>query len=94
MALAFSLIGMGEVLLLVTPFLENKINSPFRQRWHLVLACLALLATLAYSFVEDFRLGFDPMMRGYYVFVLSLVLITASAGLRFMTGHNNNPSAP
>lgn len=89
MALAFSLIGMGEVLLLVTPFFENKINSPFRQRWHLVLACLALFATLSYSFVEDFRLGIDPLMRGYYVFVLSLVLITASSGLRFMTGRDS-----
>ena len=89
LALAFSLIGMGEVLLLVTPFFENKINSPFRQRWHLVLACLALFATLSYSFVEDFRLGIDPLMRGYYVFVLSLVLITASSGLRFMTGRDS-----
>jgi len=94
MATAFSLIGMGEILLLVTPFFENKINSAFRQIWHLMLACLAFFATLSYSLVEDFRLGVDPMMRGYYVFVLSLVLIVVSSDLRFMIGRNERPSMP
>ena len=92
MAIAFSLIGMGEVLLLLTPFFENRINSPFRQRVHLVLACLAVLGTLSYSLVEDFRLGFDPLLGGYYYFVLALLLIAASSGLRFMNGHNENSS--
>ena len=92
MAITFSLIGMGEVLLLLTPFFENRINSPFRQRMHLGLVCLAMLGTLSYGLVEDFRLGFDPLMIGYYYFVWALLLIAASSALRFMTGRGENSS--
>lgn len=81
----YSSIGIGEILLLLTPVFENKINSQFRQNLHLLLASLAAIAVLSYGFISDFRYGVDPLRIGYYYLVLSFLLIFLSSILRFMT---------
>ena len=79
----YSLIGMGEILLLLTPVLENQINSRFRQILHLLLTLPAAVAILAYGLISDVRLGIDPLRIGYYCFALSLLLAAVSSVLRY-----------
>lgn len=92
MALVYSLIGIGEILLLLTPLFENNINSPFRQNLHLLLASLAAVAVLCYGFVSDLRYGVDPLMFGYYGLVLSFLLVALASTVRFATKQKEKPS--
>ena len=80
----YSFIGIGEIVLLLTPLLENKINSRFRQDLHLILVLLGIAAILSYGFTSNFRLGIDPLSIGYYDLVLSFLLIFLSSILRIV----------
>lgn len=91
-AAVYSLIGIGEILLLVTPLLEAKINSEFRQKFHLVLVVLSVVAILCYGLISDLRIGFDPLKIGYYFLTLSLLLAAASSILRYLNKHKEGPS--
>lgn len=88
----YSLIGIGEILLLLTPALENKINSQFRQNLHLLLASLAAVAVLSYGFISDLRYGVDPLRIGYYYLVLSFLLAALASIMRFITRRSEKPS--
>jgi hypothetical protein len=87
----YSLIGVGEMLMLLTPVLENKINSPFRQNLHLLLACLAAASVLSYSLFSDLRYGVDPLLIGYYFLVAAFVLAALASILRYHIRHYERP---
>lgn len=91
MFFVYSLIGTGEILVLITPLLETKINSKFRQNLHLLLALLAAVAVLSYSFISDLQYGVDPLRIGYYYLVLSFLLTFLSSILRFMIRRTEKP---
>jgi len=91
MAVVYSLIGIGEILLLLTPVLENRINSQFRQNLHLLLVFLASIAILSYGLISDLRFGVDPLRVGYYYLVLSFLLMFVSSTLRFMLRRMERP---
>ena len=91
-AATYSLIGIGEILLLLTPIFENKLNSPFRQNLHLLLAGLAAAAILFYGFNPDLRYGVDPLRAGYYFLALSFLLLATASTLRFISKRNEKTS--
>ena len=88
----YSLIGLGQILLLITPVLQNKLNSQFRQKFYSVLAFLATVATLSYGLISDFRLGVDPLRIGYYGLAASFLLASLSSILRYFIGQTEEPS--
>ena len=94
MAVVYSFVGMGEILLLLTPVFENKINSQLRQNLHLLLVIFAAVSVLCYGFISDLRYGVEPLMIGYYGLALSLLLavIASVARLRLTTKGMAKPS--
>jgi hypothetical protein len=91
-AVIYSLIGVGEILLLITPLLETRINSEFRQKSHLCLTFLSAVAILCYGLISDFRIGVDPLRIGYYDLTSAFLLLFLSSLLRFMSMRNEKPS--
>jgi hypothetical protein len=91
-AVVYSLIGTGEFLLLITPLLETKINSEFRQKTHLFLAFLSAVAILCYGLISDFRIGVDPLKIGYYYLTLAFLLAVLSSIFRYNTMRSQRPS--
>jgi hypothetical protein len=91
-AIVYSLIGVGEILLLLTPIFENKINSQLRKKMHLLLAFLAVVAVFCYGLISDLRYGVDPLMTGYYGLVLSFLLVAMASIMRLSPRRIVKPS--
>jgi hypothetical protein len=88
----YTLLGLGEILILLTPFLEKKISSPFRRKLHLSLASCAAVAILYYGLDSNVRTGVDPLRNGYYVLTSAFLLVTLAALLRLMTARRQESS--
>ena len=80
----YMLLGLGEILILLTPFVEKKIGSPLRQKLHLSLAVAAVAAILYYGLDPNMRTGVDPLENGYYVIASAFLLVALASLLRFM----------
>lgn len=92
MAVVYSLIGIGEILLLITPLLETKINTEFRKKSHLSLAFLSAVAILCYGLISDFRIGVDPLEIGYYYLTLAFLLAVLASMFRYNAMRSAKPS--
>jgi len=88
----YSLIGLGEILLLISPVLQNKLNSQSRQNLYSLLAFFATAAILSYGFISNFRLGVDPLRIGYYGLAASFLLVSLSSVLRYFIGQTEESS--
>jgi hypothetical protein len=56
-AVTYMLLGLGEILILLTPFVEKKISSSFRQKLHLSLTVTAVAAISYYGLDPNVRTG-------------------------------------
>ena len=76
----YSMIGVGEFLVLFAPLWPIKIKKPARQKLHFWIIMLSTLSVIAYGLFPDTRLGLD-VLSGYYVWVLSFLLLLGASVL-------------
>jgi hypothetical protein len=91
-AVTYMLLGLGEILILLTPFVEKKISSPFRQKLHLSLAVTAIVAILYYGLDANVRTGVDPLENGYYWMAFAFLLVALASLLRFIKARKQDAS--
>jgi hypothetical protein len=91
-AVTYTLLGLGEILILLTPFMEKKISSPFRQKLHSSLAVAAVLAILYYGLDPNICTGVDPLRNGYYAMASAFLLVALASLLRFIKARRSESS--
>jgi len=85
----YSVLGLGQVLVALAPLWPIKIKRPARQKLHFWMVLLGTLSVIAYGLFPDIKLGVD-VLSGYYVWILSfLLLLGASAWMLYTRGLQN-----
>lgn len=74
----YSIIGLGQFLVVLAPLWPIKIKKPFRQKLHIWIVLLSTLSAVAYSLLPDIRQGLE-VLRGYYVWVFSFLLLLCAS---------------
>lgn len=75
---AYTLIGLGQMLIALAPFWPARIKKAGWQRLHLGLVILSALLASAYGLFPNLRMGLD-LLRGYYLWLLSFVLMVVAS---------------
>ena len=70
----YAVIGLGQFLIVLAPLWPAQIKKTGWQRLYLWTVILSALSALAYGVFPNLRLGLE-LLRGYYWWLLSFVLI-------------------
>ena len=74
----YSLIGLGQFLVVLAPLWPSKIKKPFRQKLHFWIVLLSAMSVIAYGLFPDIRQGLE-VLSGYFVWALSFLLLLGAS---------------
>jgi len=62
----YSMIGIGQLLVVLAPLWPVRIKKPFRKKLHFWILLFSTLSVIAYGLFPDIRQGVG-LLSGYYV---------------------------
>ena len=74
----YTVIGLGQFLVVLAPIWPIKINKIPRRKLHLWIVSLSSVSVIAYGLFPDIRQGLD-VLNGYYVWALSFFLLLGAS---------------
>lgn len=87
--MVYSVIGLGQFLILLAPLWPIKIKKPFLQKLHFWIVFLSAMSAFAYGLFPDIRQGLD-VLNGYFVWALSFLLLLG-ASILMQSKKNGTP---